>query len=43
MYRVIVSRSAEKEMERLPLSVSKRVDTAIFKLRENPRPPGSKN
>jgi mRNA interferase RelE/StbE len=42
MYKVIVIRSAEKELEKLPASIVKRIFPAMEKLSENPRPSGSK-
>ena len=42
MYRIIISNSAEKDMERLPATVVKRVGNAIDKLAEQPRPSGCK-
>ena len=41
-YRVIVARSARKELERLPRAVSDRVLDALERLQEQPRPLGSK-
>ena len=42
MYKILVSRKAEKEIISLPSSIVKRVGQAIDKLAENPRPVGSK-
>jgi mRNA interferase RelE/StbE len=42
MYLVRFKRSAEKELERLPVLVIKRIVKAIDGLIENPRPGGSK-
>lgn len=42
MYRVIILRSAEKDLEKLPANVVKRIFPALEKLSENPRPAGSK-
>lgn len=42
MYNIVVSRSAEKDLERLPATVIKRVSKAIDDLTEQPRPVGSK-
>jgi len=40
-YRVVVARSAEKEIERLPRTVRVRVVEKILALAGNPRPHGS--
>jgi len=40
-YKVEVSENANKERERLPKSVRLRLDAAIDKLAEDPRPMGS--
>lgn len=42
MYEILFSRSAEKDLEKLPKSVIKRTSQAIDELAENPRPPGCK-
>lgn len=42
MYRIVVSRSAEKDLKRLSTSIFKRVAVKIDTLAENPRPSGSK-
>jgi mRNA interferase RelE/StbE len=42
MYRVVVSRSANKELQELPTQVVNRIVPQIMKLGENPRPPGCK-
>ena len=42
MYRVIVERSAEKDLRRLPLDVRFRVADALRSLANNPRPVGSR-
>ncbi len=41
-YTVLIKRSAEKEMDRLPASTFKRVARAILKLEREPRTKGSK-
>ncbi len=41
-YTVRIKRSAEKEMDRLPVKAFDRVSQAILKLEHDPRPPGSK-
>ena len=41
-YTVLIKRSAEKEMDRLPTSTFKRVAQAILELERDPRPKGSK-
>ncbi len=41
-YRIVIGRSAEKEIRKLPSSVLKRVVNAISELSENPRPDGCK-
>ena len=40
MYRVLLERSAEKDLARLASAVHDRVVTAIQALATNPRPPG---
>jgi mRNA interferase RelE/StbE len=42
MYRVIVERSAEKDLRRLPLDVRLRVADALRSLANDPRPVGSR-
>jgi mRNA interferase RelE/StbE len=42
MYKVIVLRSAEKDLSRLPSHVVKRIFPALENLAINPRPAGSK-
>jgi mRNA interferase RelE/StbE len=39
-YKVIIKRSAEKEIEALPLKDRRRVVAKIQSLADNPRPPG---
>jgi len=41
-YTVRIKRSAEKEMDRLPVRVFERVANAILGLERDPRPKGSK-
>ena len=41
-YEIVVSKSAQKELFRLPQQVNNRIIPAIFKLEEDPRPNGSK-
>ena len=41
-YTVRIKRSAEKEMDRLPVQVFRRVTKAILSLEHNPRPAGCK-
>ena len=41
MYRVRLSRQAQKDLDRLPDEVWQRVQSALAALRENPRPQGS--
>jgi len=41
-YSVLIKRSAEKEMDRLPPRTFERVAKAILKLERDPRPKGSK-
>jgi len=43
MYRVVVERSAEKDLRRLSLDVRFRVADALRNLATNPRPVGSRN
>ena len=42
MYRVVVERSAEKDLRRLPLDVRSRVADALRSLADDPRPVGSR-
>lgn len=42
MYRVIVSKTASKELADLPTQAVNRIIPAIKKLGDDPRPPGSK-
>ncbi len=42
MYKVVVSKSASKELADLPSQVVNRIIPAIIKLEENPRPTGCK-
>ena len=42
MYVIRFKKSAEKELERLPIQAIKRISKAIDALTENPRPTGSK-
>jgi mRNA interferase RelE/StbE len=42
MYQVVVERSAEKDLKRLPAGIRSRVATALRGLAENPRPSGSR-
>ncbi len=42
MYRVVVERSAEKDLRRLPLDVRVRVADALRSLANDPRPAGSR-
>jgi len=42
MYRVVVERSAEKDLRRLPLDVRVRVADALRSLANDPRPVGSR-
>lgn len=42
MYRITFKKSAEKELERLPVRAIKRISKAIDELSSNPRPAGSK-
>lgn len=39
-YSIRINRSAEKEMDRLPAAVFKRVATALLSLEQDPRPRG---
>lgn len=41
-YEILIERSAEKDLRRLPEDVHQRVIEAILPLSANPRPPGSK-
>jgi mRNA interferase RelE/StbE len=42
MYRIIVERSAEKDLKRLSSETRARVATALLALATNPRPSGSR-
>ncbi len=42
MYKIIVSKTASKELAGLPIQAVNRIIPAIKKLGENPRPAGSK-
>jgi mRNA interferase RelE/StbE len=42
MYRVVVERSAEKDLRKLPVDVRFRVANALRSLANNPRPVGSR-
>jgi mRNA interferase RelE/StbE len=42
MYRVVVERSAEKDLRKLPLDVRLRVADALRSPAKNPRPVGSR-
>jgi mRNA interferase RelE/StbE len=42
MYRIIISNSAEKDMNKLPKVALKKVEHAIDHLADNPRPRGCK-
>ena len=42
IYKVIVSRSAEKELNKLPETILKRISIVFDSLIYNPRPTGSK-
>ena len=42
MYQVVVERSAEKDLKRLPSQIRSRVVTALRSLAKNPRPSGSR-
>jgi mRNA interferase RelE/StbE len=42
MYQVVVERSAEKDLKRLPFQIRSRVATALRSLAKNPRPSGSR-
>ncbi len=39
-YTVEIKRSAEREMDRLPDNIQKRISEKILNLESNPRPPG---
>jgi len=43
MYRIIISNSAEKDMDKLPAVALKKVGSAIDHLASEPRPAGCKN
>ena len=42
MYRIIFKRSAEKELSKLPATITKKIVPVIDELANNPRPIGSK-
>ena len=42
MYRVVVERSAEKDLKRLSVEIRARVATVLRSLATNPRPSGSR-
>lgn len=42
-YRVVIKRSAEKEIEHLPTGIRRLVVRRIFALADDPRPHGSQN
>ena len=42
MFKIVFKKSAQKEIEKLPAVVVKRIAPAIDDLAENPRPQGSK-
>ncbi len=42
MYSIRFKKSAEKELEKLPTAIIKRIGKAIDALAENPRPEGSR-
>jgi mRNA interferase RelE/StbE len=42
MYRIIFSKTAEKDLDKLPVITIKRISKAIDNLAENPRPVGCK-
>jgi mRNA interferase RelE/StbE len=42
MYQILVARSAEKDLLRLPVEMRPKLVAAIRPLAENPRPPGSR-
>jgi len=41
-YKVQIKRTAQKQIDKLPLSVARRVVSKIRDLSDNPRPPGSR-
>ncbi len=42
MFQIFFKKSAEKELQKLPTTILKRIVPAIDDLSENPRPKGSK-
>ena len=42
MYRILISKSAEKDLRRLSIGVFKRIAPKIDQLAENPKPSGCK-
>lgn len=41
-YRVVISRSADREMKRLPIDIQVRMERAMIGLEQQPRPSGCK-
>jgi mRNA interferase RelE/StbE len=42
MYRLIIKRSAERDLLRLPRTILLRINEHILTLRDEPRPPGTR-
>jgi mRNA interferase RelE/StbE len=42
MYKLIIKRSAERDLERLPRALFLRMNERILALRDEPRPPGTR-
>ena len=42
MYRLEISHTAHKQILRLPLTIRERINNAIARLTQEPRPPGTK-
>lgn len=42
MYQIVLSRSAEKDLQKLPVTAIKRISKEVDALSINPRPQGSK-
>ena len=42
VYKITITRSAQKQLDKLPNNIADRLIDAIYDLSENPRPPGHK-
>lgn len=41
MYEILITETAEKSLDKLPIRVAERIIKAVYKLAANPRPQGS--